>query len=156
MRLPPSSLAVVVAVACSTEPLLAPPSPELRDAPEEVTVDGLSVRLETYLWRDFQPVAPPDGQPLIAVLRVMTTDGTPVPPTLHADQAWVIADGVSWAASVREEQGRVAGSPSFEVVARDGPKWGPGIAVDVVIRLRASSGAPVLLSARGQSIHRTE
>jgi hypothetical protein len=156
MRLPPFGLALVLAAACSSEALLAPAPPEFRDTPEQVTFDGLSVRLETYLWRDFQPIAPPDGQPLIAVLRITTTDGTPVPASLHADRAWVIADGVAWAASVQEERGRVAGSAFFEVVARDGPKWGPGIAVDVVIRLRTSSGAPVFLGARGQPIHRTD
>ena len=156
MRLRASGVALVLAAACNSEAVLAPVPPEFRDTPEQVTLDGLSVRLETYLWRDFQPVAPPDGEPLIAVLRVTTTDGTPVPASLNADRAWVIADGVAWAASVHEEQGRVAGSGFFEVVARDGPKWGPGIAVDVVIQLRGSSGVPVFLGARGQPIHRTD
>jgi hypothetical protein len=41
-------------------------------------------------------------------------------------------------------------------VARDGPKWGPGIEVDVVIRLRDAAGRHVLLQAREQLVHRTD
>ena len=156
MRLPLSGLVCILGLACNSDAVLAPASPELRDVPEQVAVGGLSVRLETYLWRDFQPVAPADGRPLIAALRVVTTDGSPIPATLHANRAWVIMDGTAWVASVREEQGRLPGSAFFEVVARDGPKWGPEIAVDVVIELGASTEGPILLGARAQVIHRTD
>src|SRR2546426_9873342 len=48
---------------------------ELHNAPQQTTLAGVTLQLETYLWRDYQPVAPPDGEPLIAVLRVKSVDG---------------------------------------------------------------------------------
>jgi len=55
-----------------------------------------------------------------------------------------------------EEQPRGAGAAAFAVVARNGPKWGPGVEVDVVVRLRDAAGHGVLLQAPGQLIGRTD
>lgn len=45
-----------------------------------------------------------------------------------------------WRTVPREEQSRAATAPNYELVARDGPKWGPGVTVDVVVRLRDPNG----------------
>src|SRR5438552_2287407 len=58
--------------------------------------------------------------------------------------------------ALRGGRPRGTGPSFFEVVARDGPKWGPGIAVDVVVRLRDGAGHEVLLQARAQWINRTD
>jgi hypothetical protein len=44
----------------------------------------------------------------------------------------------------------------LEVFAEGGPKWGPGIEVDVVVRLRDAAGKSWYLKARRQPIHRTD
>ncbi len=159
-RLLLTGIAWALASACSNDglfdPTLVPVTSELRNAPEEVPAEGVTVRLETYLWRDFQPIAPPDGQPLIAVLRVKTVDGASIPAALRADSVWILNGDLAWAAAVREEWSREADPPFFEVVGRDGPKWGPGIEVDVVIRLRDAAGHAILLQARAQLINRTD
>jgi hypothetical protein len=134
------------------EPVIEPFS-----APLSVTIEGQRVVLVPYLYRDFQPIAPPDGRPLIAVLRVQSADGTPLATTTFRVDAALVHEGSSvWIASVGEE--RLA-SPSpvyYEVVARDGPKWAPGTSVDVVVRIRERSGAIQHLRATGQLIQRTE
>ena len=145
-----------LATACDGSPFtVVPVDSELRRAPLELTVGDVTVRLEASLWRDFQPVSPSDGKPLAVVLRIKTVDGTAIPLELHADFAWVLNGNQAWASAVGEER-RGPDSSFFEVVARDGPKWGPGIEVDVVVRLRDASGRVVLLQARRQLIHRSD
>jgi hypothetical protein len=56
----------------------------------------------------------------------------------------------------REEQQRTPGAKEFDVVARDGPKWGPGIDVDVIVGVRDGAGAVSLLRAPAQRNKRTD
>jgi hypothetical protein len=72
-----------------------------------------------------------------------------------ADGAWVVFEDDVWATEVEEEFPRDVVAPSYEVVARGGPKWGPGVFVDVVVRLR-HEGREVLLRAPNQRIDRTD
>ena len=44
----------------------------------------------------------------------------------------------------------------LEKIARDGPKWGPGIQVDVVVRLLDKEELFYLLKAENQLIQRTD
>lgn len=125
-------------------------------APHIVAIAGATLRVDASLWRDFQPISPPDGKPLAAILTVTTIDGSPIPGGLTADSAWIHNGGLVWGAALVEEQPRGAGASFFEVVARNGPKWGPGIAVDVVIQLRDAAGQRALLQAPRQLIARTD
>jgi hypothetical protein len=129
-----------------------PPASELATAPTTVLVAGKSLTLQTSLWRDFMPISPPDGKPLGVVLRVRTEDASEVPSAVRADMVWVLNGGESWSSVPREERTRSETSPLYELVARDGPKWGPGITVDVVVRLRDGSGRAFLLRAPKQDI----
>src|SRR5437667_8892798 len=144
-RLVLTALARTLASACASDGPAGPLSPvpltsELHTAPQQTTLAGVTLQLETYLWRDYQPIAPPDGEPLIAVLRVKSVDGTSVPAALQADSAWIINGDLAWATAVGEERSRGADASFFEVVARDGPKSGPGIEAAVVARLRDGAG----------------
>jgi hypothetical protein len=150
------AIACIVTGACDQLPTLVPASSEFRNAPEEVSLGGASIQLDTYLWRDFQPIAPPDGKPLVAALRIHTVDGGSISATLHADSVWILSGDLAWAAALVEERPRESGASFFDVVAREGPKWGPGIDVDVVVGLRDAAGHRVLLQARRQPIHRTD
>ena len=152
-----SLVLLVGAGSCSAARTIAPVSTrDLQAAPVSVIVGQQTVVLVPSLWRDFQPISPPDGKPLVAVLRVQATDGAALAATFHVDGAWVINGAEVWTASVGEEK---LASPSpvyYEVVARDGPKWGPNVSVDVVIRIRESSGSSQLLRAAAQLIRRTD
>src|SRR5438034_11277919 len=94
-RLVLTALARTLASACASDgpvgPLsLVPLTSELHNAPQQTTLAGVTLQLETYLWRDYQPIAPPDGEPLIAVLRAKSVDGASIPAALQADAAWII------------------------------------------------------------------
>ena len=139
-------LAAWLVSGCAGDRLVAPPV---------VSLAGTTVRLETHLWRDFQPISPPDGKPLAVVLRLITIDGAPIPAALHADSAWVVNGGLVWATALTEEP-RIPSASYLDVVGRGGPKWGPGIEVEVVAQLRDAGGHSVRLRARRQLIERTD
>jgi hypothetical protein len=147
LRLALFAVTCMIVGACTTDRALAP---------RIVSMDGATLRLEASLWRDFQPISPPDGKPLIASLRLLTVDGASIPSTLRADSVWIYNGAAVWSASVTEEQSRSAGASFFEVVARNGPKWGPGIEVDVVVQLHDAAGQPFLLQAPRALIGRTD
>ena len=125
-------------------------------SPSGTVVDGARLVLETYLSRDFRPVSPPDGRPLVALLRINAADSSAVPRTVRADSAWVTYGQEVWAAPVVEERLRTTGDRVYEVVAREGPKWGPEVNVDVVVRVRGADGQAVLLRAPTQPIFRID
>jgi hypothetical protein len=127
---------------------------ELSSAPTRIVADGQSLTLAAFLWRDFMPISPPEGKPLVAVLQIRTDDGSPASVRINADTSWVIHDTEVWSATV-EERPRAETTPVYEVVARNGPKWGPDIAVDVVVRLVDSTGRAFLLRAPQQTIRAT-
>ena len=134
-------------------PRALPPS-ELRAVPTSIALSGRTLVLETYLWRDFSPPSPPNGVPLIAVLRVRTADGSPIPSSVTADGAWIVLGEDVWATAVAHEQRRDPTASSFAVVAREGPKWQPGATVDVIVCLREGD-RHYRLRAASQPIHRT-
>lgn len=150
-------LAALALASCADDP--AGPgdtAAELRAAPLSVDIDGRSLSLEAHLWRDFMPIAPPQGRPLAAVLRVHASAGTP-PAGLEAIAVWVVFGDQLWATEtleIRPPDG--SGQPYLEVVARDGPTWGPGVTVDVIVRLRDSARRTYLLRAANQPIGRTD
>ena len=113
---------LVAAGSCSAARMTAPvPTGDLQAAPVSVIVSRQTLVLVPSLWRDFMPISPADGKPLVAVLRVQATDGAALAATFHVDGAWVINGAEVWTASVGEE---TLASPSrvyYEVVARDGP-----------------------------------
>lgn len=58
---------------------------QLESAPEEIEIDGRKFGLEAYLWRDFMPFCPPDGQPLIALIRITAVDSLQFPASVKSD-----------------------------------------------------------------------
>jgi hypothetical protein len=150
-----SLAACVLLAACDPPNTISPQRSERVDAPTQVRVDGYDLTLETYVWRDFQPISPPDGKPMIAVLHVRTTDGRPFPAGVTADQVTVVFGEQTWTAPVRVEHPSARPS-ALALVARDGPRWGPHVNVNVVVRLRDSNGGEHWLGAVNQPIHRTD
>jgi hypothetical protein len=127
------------------------PLSDLAAVPTTVSVDGVPLVVETSLWRDFQPICPPDGYPLIAMVRVRTVGSTPLPANLTAERIALVRGDRAWVARpVRENPGNV--DVPFEVVARNGPKWEPGITVEVILQFADSH----LLRVPNQVIERTD
>ena len=155
-RLFPGLTAILVLNACGGSSTAPTPLPsDLATAPTRVVLAGKSLSLNASLWRDFMPISPPDGKPLVAVLQVRTEDGSEVPATVRADMVWVLNGADTWATLPREERSRQETAPVYELVVRDGPKWGPGITVDVVVRLHEAGGRESLLRVANRLIQGT-
>ncbi|MDQ7065299.1 MAG: hypothetical protein Q9P90_13770 [candidate division KSB1 bacterium] len=148
--------AVLLVGACSENPV-APPDIDIRSlqaAPEKLTVAGKSLILSCSLWRDFMPISPPDGRPLVVVIAVQAADSTALPEGLDADAVYVIYEGQVWKAWLNENPDLTQPPYRLEKVARNGPKWGPGVYVDVVVRLEYG-GKTYMLRASRQRIQKT-
>ena len=137
------------ACRCCRPAALAPAS-----APERVEIDGREYRLAAGPWRDFLPVAPPDGEPLIVMVKVSSEDQLPLPADLVVDRVWVLNGKTQWSAAP-EPATREPGAARLEAAVRGGPKWGPGIKVDVAVRLKQGSRTWLLRQA-GVTIKRTD
>ena len=148
---------------------------DLRKAPTEVVLDGRSLSLSAYLWRDFMPTISdiplgPDGRPMAAVVKVATSDKKPLPSGVRADGVWVLFGEQMWQISdLRRNVARIPDnrdssekwincpvSPVCEFTVRDGPKWGPFVFADVVVRLTDKEGRQHLLRAPKQYVNRSD
>ena len=121
----------------------------IASAPERVKIDGREYSVAANAWRDFQPVAPPNGQPLIVVVKVSPSDMMPLPSDIAIDHIWVLNGKEQWSAKPEP------GATGLETAVRNGPKWGPGIKVDVVARLKQGKQT-WLVRAAGVDIKRTD
>ncbi len=134
------------------------PLSTLKTAPDTLIIGDKNLILRTYMWRDFQPISPPDGKPLIAIFWIITTDSTDLPEGIHADAAWIICEEEIWDTYFSEEEPPPYEEQSYQLyeVARDGPKFGPDVYVTAVVRLIDNSGVSYLLKAENQYIERTD
>ncbi len=111
---------------------------EIISAPDEVVISGELITIEAYLWRDFMPPTPPNGTPMMASLKIKTVNLTDLPAGLKAEKLYVVNQQDVWVSDFSNESRPTQPPYQMEVIARDGPKWGPGILVDVVVMLRDS------------------
>ncbi len=102
------------------------------------------------------PPSPPDGGPLTVLVRVVEQNGNPVAPDLRLEYLWVVHGEEIWAARFSDESRPTPPPNELHGIAREGPKWGPDVAVDVVVGLRRGAGSLVLLRALDQVIDRTD
>ena len=100
------------------------------------------------------PVSPPCGKPLIVVARLVETDSLAIPSNVVMDSLWVVNGEDTWATVSGERRSRQP--DQIEEVARGGPKWGPGITVDVGVRVRTGSEEAHHILATNQRIDRTD
>jgi hypothetical protein len=100
------------------------------------------------------PPSPPDGKPLIVVVKIIPNDTLKFPVNLDADHLWVVNGKEVWSTSFSDEK-LPEGEYHLEKIARNGPKWATGIQVDVIVRLVHNHHNTFLLRAFNQTIQRT-
>jgi hypothetical protein len=127
----------------------------LKAVPSVVSMAGATVRISTYLWRDFMPICEPDGDPLIAVVTITADPPSPVPPSIQAVRLVLVYGSTLWITRVVEEHASMRNDSGFQVVAREGPKWGPDVFVDAVLEIRGGDGHSYLVRAGEQLINCT-
>jgi hypothetical protein len=130
---------------------------ELLAAPQTVTIQGITFALEAELWRDFMPISPPEGKPLAALVMVTAAGTGEFPPSLLVDRLWVIHGQEVWETEFSGEKIPLdpAHRNQLKKMARGGPKWGPGIEVDVVVRIVDSSKNTTFLRVSNIMIKKT-
>ncbi len=133
------------------------PISQLLSSPDTITVEGRRLYLSTYMWRDFQPVSPPDGKPLIAIIYVTATDTAQLP-GISTDAVWIVYNNQVWKSWFTNEPTPPGETKPNRIVriAREGPLWGPHIHVDVIVRVIDARGNSQLLHAPDQWIGRTD
>jgi hypothetical protein len=128
---------------------------DLQIAPERIEISGTEYTLTTYLQRDFMPVCPPDGRPLACGITVKGPGETDISSRIDATRLWVVNGEEVWVAGLAGEERSTTGD-TLRKGAGCGPKWEPGIRVDVVVRIiDLANGKGYLLRASNQEIHRT-
>lgn len=124
----------------------------LRSSAESIDVGDQNLILETYLWRDFMPIAAKDGSALLCVNYLKEEGEKPLLPTLELKRQYVLKGSDVWVANYSEI--RKENDFFIEGVVRGGPKWGPDILVDVVCEFEYQ-GNMYRIIARDQLIHKT-
>jgi hypothetical protein len=94
--------------------------------------------LDAYLWRDFMPISPPDGQPLSSINWLIDIDTLDIPLNIDLKEQYVIYNDSIWIADYEDE---IHTTPSYKIekISRNGPKWGPKIYVDIVSKIHDSN-----------------
>ena len=59
--------------------------------------------LDAYLWRDFMPISPPDGKPLISINWLISADSTAIPQNIELKQQYVIYGDSVWITDYENE-----------------------------------------------------
>ncbi len=150
----------VLLVGCEDDGFVLKPAEstltKLLSAPVVIEVSGYRYFLDTYMWRDFMPITPSNGTSLSVALFIGEVDEKEIPSGLVVDQLWVINGNNVWATDNFYDH-----QPNFlpymvTYSASGGPKWGPDINVDAVVRLKGSDGIYRYLKAEEQQIYGTE
>lgn len=146
-------------INCS-DPVSSPPDisiETLLSAPDTLIIENQKLVLSTYMWRDFQPISPPNGKPLIALVYIETVDSSVIASSINAEAFYIVYNNQVWKSFFTEENIPPSELKPFRItkIARDGPKWGPKIYVDVIVRIKINNGYQ-LLRASEQYIGRTD
>lgn len=94
--------------------------------------------LDAYLWRDFMPVSPPDGRPVISINWLRNLDSILIPNNIDLTKQYVIYGDSVWISDYEIESPPNQIEYKIEKVSRGGPKWGPHINVDVISKIHDS------------------
>jgi len=154
------SLLITASFIQCSDPVSVPPDipiETLLAAQDTLSFENQSVVLTTYLWRDFQPISPPNGKPLIALVYIETPDSSDLPSSLNPNAIYIVYNNQVWKSFFSTEERPPDELKPFRItkIARDGPKWGPNVYVDVIVRISAGDKV-YLLRASEQYIGRTD
>ena len=145
----------LAAVAALLLPVLACDMDGPAPGTADIVVDGRGVVVELWLGRDFMPgMSPPDGSPLAVYVGLIASDSLALPQGLLVDHAWVVNDHSMWETYMKKDE---TSPHPWSAVFRGfgGPKWGPGIPVDVAVRLILPDGDSTCVRIPGCLIART-
>ena len=109
------------------------------EAVDTLIIGSNSFILDAFLWRDFMPISPPDGQPMISINWLICTNEIAIPDNISLVKQFVIFGDLVWKAYYTDEEGVPQPAHKIQRVSRNGPKWGPNIYVDVIAQVYDSN-----------------
>jgi hypothetical protein len=104
-----------------------------------IVIDSHSYFLDVALWRDFMPISPPNGKPLISINWLICSDSAAIPSNIKLLRQYVINRDSIW---IAEYLNNTRNTPVYEIekISNNGPQWGPFIYVDVIAKIRDTNG----------------
>ena len=110
------------------------------EAIDTLIIGANSFVLEAYLWRDFMPVSPKNGRPMVSINWLISTDSVDIPDNIKMVKQYVFYDELIWEVNyVNEVSAPSLPKYKMERISRNGPKWGPKIYVDVISQIYDSN-----------------
>jgi hypothetical protein len=154
-------LSIMVLVGCEggtkfIAPAVPPPmsADALRAAPDTLSLVGFPSVISTYLYRDFMPMAPPDGNALRAIITFSLISPSDFSENVTAADVWIVNGSEVWGAPLQmQDLGR---ADQVVLWAEGGPKWGPGIQVNVILGLTIEGRGLQLVRLPDATIARTD
>ncbi len=128
-----------------------------KKALDTIIIGSNTYVLDAYLWRDFMPLSPPNGRPIISINWLRNLDSTLIPDNIDLTKQYVIYGDSVWISDYEIELPPNQIEYKIEKVSRDGPKWGPHIYVDVVSKIHNSdTNEDYFITVKSVYINRTD
>lgn len=137
--------------SCS-DPISTPPDipvEELLSAPESISFQNQSLELETTVYLNLQPIV--SKSPMVTLINIQTTDSSAILLDIKPKSVYVVKESDVWKSFFSSDKRPETEPFRISEVAREGPKWGPNIYVDVVVMFELNNRS-YLLKASNQFI----
>lgn len=105
---------------------------------ETLVIGSNSFVLDALIWRDFMPISPSNGKPMISINWLREIDSTDIPTNIDLVKQYVIYGDSIWISEYENESQPIQPKYKIEKISREGPKWGPKIHVDVISKVHDS------------------
>jgi len=121
-------------------------------SPEMLNVNNYLFVIDSDIWRDFMPPADSSGRALIATVVISERNHRTFNNSIQLEKVYLINKNELWSKSFDSTDS----SSPYQVsgIARNGPKWGPNIKVDLVCEF-SYQGERYRLLATDQEIYAT-
>jgi len=129
----------------------------LEESFDTILIDTVSYVLEANLYRDFMPVSPPGGKPLVSLNCLVAVDSTDIPQNIVLVKQFVINHDTVWMKDYEKDYYN-GGTGSYQLckVSINGPMWDPGVLVDVVAEIyNSKNDSTYFLRSLDQCIEKT-
>lgn len=112
----------------------------LEESCDTIRIDSMKYILEAYLYRDFMPVSPPEGRPMVSLNCLVALDSTEIPRAINLIKQFVIYHDTIWVKDYeKDDYDDTTRTYQLCRVSKNGPMWEPGVLVDVIAEIYNST-----------------
>ena len=133
----------IILISCEKEPNIRVDTELISElitkSYDTLIIESNKLVLDAYLWRDFMPISPPNGKPMISINWLRDIDSIKITDNIDLIEQYVIYNDAIWISKYENESRPTQPEYKIEKISRDGPKWGPNIYVDVISKVIDSS-----------------